>query len=178
MIIVNRAALLCGLLATVACWPAAEEASRAASAQAPRAPSFESDLASIEAVAFDRFEAIRSARTPAAQADAYVRGVARDAVWMPPHASFVSGRDAIRDWAEEFFSNWVIEIAASTDVTTMISGDLAVRRWVSMGTFVSRGGGEAVPFHQKFVEVFSRLDDDHWQISLRMWSSNNDQPDI
>lgn len=172
------ATLSCVLLAVVACSPATEDPSRAASSQAPRTTSVESDLAAIEEVAFNRFEAFQSAPTPAAQADAYVRDVAVDAVWMPPHASLVSGRDAIRDWAEEFFSNWVLEISASTDVRTMISGDLAVRRWVSMGTHLSRGDGEAVPFHMKSVEVFSRQDDGSWVISLRMWSGNNDQPDI
>ena len=120
----------------------------------------------------------QNAPTPAAQADAYVRGLAEDAIWMPPHTSLVSGRDAIREWAKEFFSNWALEIAASTDVTVKISGDLAVRRWVSMGTYVPRGAGEAVPFHQKFVEVLTRQADGAWLISIQGWSSNNDQPDI
>lgn len=172
------ATLSCMLLAIVACSPAADDPSRAASSQVPTTTSVEADLEAIEAAAFDRFEAFQSAPTPAAQADAYVQGVAADAVWMPPDASLVSGRDAIRDWAEEYFSTWVLEVSASTDVKTVISGDLAVRRWVSMGTLNSRDGGDAVPFHMKSVEVFSRLSDGSWVLSIRMWNSNNDQPDI
>jgi ketosteroid isomerase-like protein len=135
-------------------------------------------MQAIEALAGWRFEAFQNAPTPAARADAYVGGVAEDAVWMPPHASLVRGRSAIREWAEEFFSNWELEIATSTDVTTSLSEDLAVRRWTSMGTFVPYAGGDPVPFHQKFIEVLSKQPDGSWLISMRMWNSNNDEPDI
>jgi uncharacterized protein (TIGR02246 family) len=173
-----RPALSVLVLVLVSCAPAAEDPSHATSSQAPQAVSVESDIAAINELRSERFEAFQNAPTPAAKADAYVRGVAEDAIWMPPHSSLVSGRDAIREWANEFFSNWTFEIAASTDVTVKISGDLAVRRWVSMGTYAPQGAGEPVQFHQKFVEVLTRQEDGSWLISIQMWSSNNNQPDI
>jgi ketosteroid isomerase-like protein len=107
-------------------------------------------------------------------ADSYASFVTDDAVWLPPNAALVEGRDAVRAWilpltqAEEFSVTW-----EATRVEVSAGGDLAY----SMGTYeysLKDAEGNTVSNKGKFVDIWKKQSDGTWKVAVAIW--NSDQP--
>ena len=107
-------------------------------------------------------------------ADGYASFVTEDAVWLPPNAALVEGRDAVRAWAlpfteaEEFSVTW-----EATGVEVSAAGDLAY----SMGTYeysLKDAEGNPVSDKGKFVDIWKKQADGSWKAAIGIW--NSDQP--
>ena len=144
----------------------------------PQHPEPDVERAAIESMFAARFQAFQKAPTPAEMADAYVRDVTEDAVWMPPNSPPVQGKEAVRAWAEDFFNNWVLQLDDTSSELPEIGGNVAVRRFTSTGVYIPRSGGESVPFDQKYVDVLRKDADGSWKLTLHMWSISNREPSI
>ena len=107
-------------------------------------------------------------------ADGYASFMTEDAVWLPPNAALVEGRDAVRAWilpltqAEDFSITW-----EATRVEVSAAGDLAY----GMGTYETSfkdAEGNTVSDKGKFVDIWKKQPDGSWKCSLGM--HNSDQP--
>jgi ketosteroid isomerase-like protein len=140
--------------------------------------SIDRERGAIEAMYKTRLSSIVGAADPARAADAYVRDLADDAVWMPPNMPAVRGKPAVLAWAREFFRQYELQIGEQKIDPIEIGGTVAIRRFTSTGRYVPRDGGPAVPFDQKYVDVLRRASDGTWKLSAHMWSSNDPGPTI
>jgi ketosteroid isomerase-like protein len=111
-------------------------------------------------------------------ADAYVEDLTEDAVWMPQNAPPVRGKAAVHAWAEEFFGQYILEIDSQEVEPLQIGEKLAIRRFVSTGTYVERESSRRVPFDQKYIDVLEKQPDGSWKLTSHMWSSNNKEASI
>lgn len=125
-----------------------------------------------------RLASFQSASTPESQADAYVLDVTEDAVWMPQNAPPVRGKTAVHAYIEEFFRTYVLEIESQEIESLDAGSELAIRRFLTSGTYVVRETGERIPFDQKYIDVLKKQPDGSWKITLHMWSNNNTEPSI
>lgn len=132
----------------------------------------------IQAMYASRLDSFQSAPTPEAQANAYVSDVAENAVWMPQNAAPVRGKAAVRAYIEDFFRAYVLEIDSQEIESLDAGSELAIRRFLTSGTYVIRATGERVPFDQKYIDVLRKQPDGSWKLTLHMWSSNNSEPSI
>jgi len=119
-----------------------------------------------------RLQSFQSAPSPSDMADAYVADVAVDAVWMPQNSVPIEGRDAIRDWAVEFFSAYQLVVGAQVDAPLEISEGIALRRFTTTGVYVDRTTQAQYPFDQKYIDILKLQPDGTWKLALHMWSSN------
>jgi len=116
---------------------------------------------------------IQSPGTPDQKAEAYVLRISDDAVWMPPKSPKIEGKESIRLWARDFFSRYTMKIESQTEKTLDISGNLAMRRFKSVGKYIPLDGGEAIPYDQKYIDILRKEKDGSWKITHHMWNSNN-----
>ena len=127
----------------------------------------------IAAMYESRLKAFQTAPTPEAMADAYVADIVDDAVWMPQGGPPVQGKPAVREWAIDFFATWILEIDDSEFDPINIGENIAIRRWVTNGTYIERSSGRSIPFSQKYIDVLERQNDGSWKLESHMWSSND-----
>ena len=136
------------------------------------------DKQAIESLYQERSALIQGRDDSSSIAEAYVAIVAENAVWMPPNAPKVQGREAIQSWAEEFFGRYTIVVKSPTLEKLHLDGDLAVRRYSSVGEYIPKNGGDAVPYDQKYIDVLERDSSGSWRITHHMWSSNKAAPTV
>jgi len=132
----------------------------------------------IQAMFEDRLARFQGAPTPEAKADAYVKDVVDNAVWLPQSAPPVRGKEAVRTWSVDFFSKWILEIDSCEIEPMLIDEEMAVRRFSCNGTYVEIGSERRIPFSQKYVDVLQKQSDGTWKLESHMWSSNNKLPSI
>jgi uncharacterized protein (TIGR02246 family) len=140
--------------------------------QAVEALSDQAEVAAIKDM-YDK----RSARMQARGADGYAEVSANDAVLMPPSAPAIVGRNAIRRWAQNFFSRYTIKFSITSE-EIKVSGNVAIRHFTAVGTYTPVAGGDTIEFDQKYLDILQKQKDGSWQISYHVWSSNNDLPGI
>jgi ketosteroid isomerase-like protein len=130
------------------------------------------EQAAIEQATRDWLEA--SNQPGEAGADGYASFVTEDAVWLPPNAARVDGRDGVRALdlpyteAEEYSITW-----EATRVEVSAAGDLAY----SMGTYeysLKDAEGNPVSGKGKFVDIWKKQADGSWKAAIGIW--NSDQP--
>ena len=127
----------------------------------------------ITAMYESRLKTFQMAPTPEAMADAYVADIVDDAVWMPQGGPPVRGKPAVRKWAIDFFATWILEIDDSEFEPMNVGEKIAIRRWVTNGTYVERSSGRRIPFSQKYIDVLEHQSDGSWKLESHMWSSND-----
>lgn len=107
-------------------------------------------------------------------ADGYASFVTEDAVWLPPNAARIQGREGVRAFglpftqAEGFSVTW-----EASRVEVSAAGDLAY----SMGTYeysLKDAEGNTVSDEGKFVDVWKKQADGSWKVAIAIW--NSDQP--
>ncbi len=99
-------------------------------------------------------------------------------VLMPPNAPAVGGRNAIREWARDFFRRWALEVSGLSIERQEATGTTGFCRYRAVGRYVPKAGGEPVPFDQKYLDALVRDPGGAWKIAAHMWSSNIQGPSI
>lgn len=97
----------------------------------------------IERIAAQRARWVRAINE--GSADGFVAVLTEDAVWLPPGRDAIAGRQRIRDWLEQPFSELEYEYDVS-DIQLRVAGDWAVEQ-SRFSSRVTPKDGEALPVH-------------------------------
>ncbi len=98
-----------------------------------------------------------------------------DVVSMPPDLPAMVGKDALRAYYEEAFSQLSIESLEMTAAETHVAGDWAFSR----GNFeqtVTPSGGDAFNVVGKYLFIFHREADGSWKIARLIGNLDGPQP--
>jgi uncharacterized protein (TIGR02246 family) len=130
----------------------------------------DAERAAIEQLLDDQLAATNQAGE--AGADGYVSLATDDIVVLPPNATRVDGRQAVRDWALQFTSaeGWSVSWKP-TRVEVAASGDLAY----AIGTYESSmtdADGNPVTDQGKFLDTFAKQADGSWRMTVIIYSSD------
>jgi uncharacterized protein (TIGR02246 family) len=105
--------------------------------------------------------------------DALMAEIVEDAVWMPPNEEILVGKERIRAFYEELFSQSDFEGALDPNNQELqVFGDWAVFRSVLVGTATPPGGGEETPIANKLVNLLHREPDGTWKHVWDIWNSS------
>ena len=143
-------------LIAVACAPAAD---------------VEADRAAIEAV-----REAEGAAFGAGNVDAVMDVFTDDIVFMSPNEPLVSGRDAVREWANGFTSMFTVTIHSYETDEIEVAGDMAYERYTAHWTITPKDGGDAVEEILKGIHIFRRQADGSWKIAQDIWNSDEPLP--
>jgi ketosteroid isomerase-like protein len=107
-----------------------------------------------------------------AGADGYVSIATDELVLLPPNATRIDGRQAVRDWSLQFTSaeGWSVSWKP-TQVEVAASGDLAY----AIGTYelsLTDADGNAVADEGKFLNMFEKQADGEWRLTIISYSSD------
>ena len=121
-----------------------------------------------------RFLRFQGSSNPVEQARIYTENLTNDAVWMPQNGELIRGKEEIQKWAEWFFSNYILVLDPERQIfdEAQVSGNLAVRRFLSSGYYVIKETGDSIAFDQKYEDVLKK-ENGEWKIASHAWSSNN-----
>ena len=98
-----------------------------------------------------------------------------DAILLPPNASVVAGRPAIRAWYEQgLFRHFRCEVSFDADETE-VSGDWAFARGYINGRLNPKADEPLIKLHEKFTMILRR-DQDGWKIARLIWNSDAPAP--
>ncbi len=102
----------------------------------------------------------------------YASFATADALWLPPEASAIRGREAIARFAagftemKDFWAKFDL-----SDVVVSLSGDIAS----SVGTYKITGkdrDDRSQIFEGKFVDVWHKQADGSWKVAVGIWNTN------
>ena len=156
------------LLVAVACQPSIVEET-----EVEKAAMAVADREAIVAMYRQRLERIQVGASMDSLLTAYLSVVAEDAVWMPPNAPAVEGREAIAAWAHDFYSRYSLDVDSLPMDVLEVGADYATRRFRSVGRYIPSDGSAPVPYDQKYLDVLRRAPDGSWQVLAHMWSPNS-----
>jgi len=96
--------------------------------------------------------------------DVFVSYSLDDAVMLAPDQPAVEGKEAVREYYRNFWGTFNVTMRhAPTEFFSV--GDLVVSRGDASGTATPKGGGQPMPFNDKFLMLFRRQADG----SLKVW---------
>jgi uncharacterized protein (TIGR02246 family) len=146
---------LAALGATVACGPSG--------------PTPEDEAAAMAGI--ERHNVAVEQALSAGDLDALMAEIAEDAVWLPPGEEPIEGKEAIRAFYEDLFSQVRLEGRLSPEhLEVHVMGDWAVLRGVLVGSVTPLGGGEPASLANKFVNVLRREPDGSWKHVWDIWN--------
>jgi uncharacterized protein (TIGR02246 family) len=109
--------------------------------------------------------------------EALMAEIAEDAVWMPPNEETLIGKERIRAFYEELFSQSDFEGGLDPNNQELhVFGDWAVFRSVLVGFATPPGGGEATPIANKLVNLLHREPDGTWKHVWDIWNPSPAEP--
>ena len=126
----------------------------------------ENELAVLDTL----YEELTAAAT-AGDSERYASLFVETGTLMPPGASVVAGRKAVRDWVERFLKEYEMHFATFTVDDRAIGDTVAFCRWSATGTYEQRGG-QSFQFDQKYLDTVVKDSDGKWRFAVHMWSSN------
>lgn len=105
-------------------------------------------------------------------ANAILRNLTEDAMFLPAHEQPVRGTAAIREYLAGFFSQVkMTKLPTSEDREVIVSGDLAVEHSSYDWEWTLVGGDEPVTDQGTFIGIWRRQADGSWKESHIMWHS-------
>ncbi len=112
-----------------------------------------------------------AAAVRAGDVDAYVEGFAQDGIVMPPGQGSIHGKPAIREWVENLFGQFDLDVEV-TPQELHIGGEWAIDRHTYTFTATPRDG--AAPFTEqgKAVAVYRRAADGSWEGYIDCWNAD------
>jgi len=110
-------------------------------------------------------------------ADAFMALTTDDVVLMPPGASTLSNRDAVRSLMREYFAAYTIELEELSLEEIVVAGDWAFVRDTYVSNLTPRSGGTAVRAKGKNVWVLRCQADGSWKVARNMWNSSDPDSD-
>ena len=91
---------------------------------------------------------------------------------MPPNKPAVTGKAALRTWAENLYSMFNIQGEyTSSDLT--LAGDWAFERLTFNMTRTPVSGGESIQETGKCIHIYKRQADGSWRIAQDIWNMDN-----
>jgi uncharacterized protein (TIGR02246 family) len=94
--------------------------------------------------------------------------IADDAIWMPPNEPVIVGKEAIRNWYNEF-KNTSFDVTVTSD-ELKLCGDWAYERATWTGTLTSKDTGETTRIKATDMYIHQRQSDGSWKTSRAMWN--------
>jgi ketosteroid isomerase-like protein len=132
-----------------------------------RAQNVEADVQALNALQRQVDEAIISGNM-----DRYMTFLSDDAVLMPPNASSVVGKEAIRSWNVEMARRVRIDAYRSVDAEVVVSGDWAFRRATYEWTATPMPTGTPARDSGKYIIVYKRRADGSWSVARDIWNGS------
>ena len=102
--------------------------------------------------------------------------VADDTVWMPPNHPAIFGKEALRSWAEDFLSQFSVEITASSE-EVLVFGDWALQRYSMTMAMTPVAGGEAIQEDGKGLHIYQKQSDGSWELARDIWNTDTLPPE-
>jgi len=130
---------------------------------------------SVSAQSPSDVDAIRSANqrwidaSEGGDADAYVTLVTEDALWLGERGPYYSGREAIRAFLGEYFSEYEFALPEWNTDELIVSGDAAIHRWSGLATVTHKVSGEQRLLNRKYVDMWHRQPDGQWLVARHMF---------
>ena len=152
------------LLFIVACAPAAEE-------PVGEASTTEADVEAIQKTLAD-FEAAFNA----GEVETLLTFYTVDTIIMPPNQPSVTGRDALRRWFQDFFSQFEVNQFTTSQEDVSVTRDRAYSRGVFSWNLSPKEGGQPVQDTAKWIAIWQRGPDGSWKASHDIWNSDNPLP--
>jgi len=94
-----------------------------------------------------------------------------DAILMPPNDRTVYGESELREWHEEYFSNFTITSLQETEREVKIIGDWGVERWTYKVAIDAIKGSETIRDEGRFLKTWTREPDGIWRIVYAIFNS-------
>lgn len=110
--------------------------------------------------------------------DTYMAVLAPNGEIHPPGSPPVRGKPVVRAWLQRLFAAFCIKEMKLTMIRCESSNRLAMFIYTGTGFHVPVGGGESVPFEQKYVDNWLKQPDGSWRIVLHSWNSCRPGPSI
>jgi ketosteroid isomerase-like protein len=132
----------------------------------------QAEIALIQTIAAENAKKTSAGGTEGAKN--YAEIATSDALWLPPDAPAISGREAIAQYAlgftqmKDFEINW-----DHSHVVVADSGDIAYSVGAYKGS-AKDDQGEKQVFEGKLVNIWHKQKDDSWKIAVGIW--NTDDP--
>ena len=98
-----------------------------------------------------------------------------DAIWLPPNAPAIVGREAIRSFVQNNNEQFTEELTAEV-VEADVAGDWAFLRMTYGATMTPKTGGESMELSGKWVNIWRRQPDGSWKIYREIWNTNQPMP--
>jgi len=95
-----------------------------------------------------------------------------DGVLMPPGEPSVSGKEALRSWYQEAFTNLEMQFTIEYQQIEE-TGTMAFGRGIYSGSIVLKSGGDLIQDTGKLLEVWKRQPDGSLKVACHMWNSDN-----
>ena len=126
--------------------------------------------ASVEAINRER-QTLRAALYNG-DLDIFMALWSEDAVLMPPNAPSVTGREAIRSWAQDLFNQFAIQLTIISEEVEVF-GDWAFVRTTYTTALTPKAGGEVVEESGKNIWIWKREADGSWKLAHDIWNLDN-----
>jgi uncharacterized protein (TIGR02246 family) len=94
--------------------------------------------------------------------------IADDAIWMPPNEPVIVGKEAIRNWYNEF-KDTSFNVNVTSD-ELKLCGDWAYERATWTGTLTSKATGETTQIKATDMYIHQRQPDGSWKTSRAIWN--------
>jgi ketosteroid isomerase-like protein len=103
--------------------------------------------------------------------DAFMEYIDEDCVALAPYEPAIVGADAIREWYENFYDTYRIEIQHQPGETFAI-GDVFIHRGVATSIVTPEDGGAGTGFENKYLMILRRDEGGPFRIWRVAYNSN------
>jgi uncharacterized protein (TIGR02246 family) len=139
----------------------------------PPAPTPQEETAEVHAAAQVRLKAIETG-----DVEAYLSVYADDAVWMPPAAMEIVGKEAARRRISQSFDAATLEPVIQSREQTVMSPDWVADRGQYAILVTPKQGGESRQTVGSFLTLWHRDDGGKWKIFFDIWNTDNPVVDV
>jgi uncharacterized protein (TIGR02246 family) len=94
-----------------------------------------------------------------------------DVIIMPPNEPVLKGKDAVRNWYEQFVKQMRTSSLNITDRELLIGGDYATEVAGFEWTLAPVAGGASMTDRGSYIQVWHRQPDGRWLFSREVWNS-------
>jgi ketosteroid isomerase-like protein len=94
-----------------------------------------------------------------------------EAVYMPLNEPSLYGAGEVREWFEDYYEHFQIEVLTDTERDVTFFDGWALERWAYMIAIAPISGGERIRDDGRFMVVWRREPDNTWKIFQQMHNS-------
>lgn len=113
----------------------------------------------------------RVAALAAGDVEKYLAAYEDDAVWIPPHAPEIVGKEVASARIKPIFAQISIETTSEDSEHIATGSDWIAERGRYVSTITPKKGGESRQDGGNFIMLWHRGKDGAWRISWEMWTS-------